>query len=49
MVKCVILITLKYILSVISSEAYVFEYWGPQEVLFGEGVEPWKVQFNGRK
>lgn len=27
----------------------MFEYLGPQEVLFGEAVEPWKVQLCGKK
>lgn len=27
----------------------MFEYLSPQEVLFGEVVEPWKVQLYGRK
>lgn len=27
----------------------MFECLGPQEVLFGEVVEPWKVQANGKK
>lgn len=48
MVKPTILTTLKYI-CVISSQAYAFAYLGPQEVLFGEVVEPWKVKLYVKK
>lgn len=48
MVNPTILTTLKCI-QAISSRVYAFEYLGPQEVLFGEVVETWKVRLRGRK
>lgn len=47
--RCLPMVTTLKCIQVISSQVYAFEYLGPQEVLFGEVVETWKVRLRGRK